>query len=146
MQRRQFLSLIGASALAPVLPAPSFGTGVVQAGYTRYMYGLAVFHARTKGAVTACDLAARLGVTGPQASAMVREMTTRGIVSATTGALRTATPALPRKPYVRRILRQITNHTDAQNNGAVRAAHLDTNPALNRITTDAPTSGDYSDE
>lgn len=153
MQRRRFLSLLGAGALAPVLPVPVSvpARAAVQAGYTRYMYGLAVFQARTaKGAITAVDLMARLGVTGQQANAMMGEMTRHGVLSALTGSARTTGAALPRKPYVRKILRQIADHTNTdintQTNTATSPAHPNIHPPLNRITPDAPTSGDYSHE
>ena len=106
MHRRRFLSLIGATAVAPALPAMGAPASAA-AGYNRYMYGLAVFQARTRAHITAADLAARLGVSPSQASAMMGEMTARGVLSSLTGAVRVAATPAPRKPYLRKALRRI---------------------------------------
>ncbi|MGJ8546244.1 MAG: hypothetical protein ACSHWZ_12445 [Sulfitobacter sp.] len=116
MKRRAFLSLIGAAAAAPALPA--FGvqggaavfavSGAVSraAGYNRYLYGLAVFQARTRASLNAADLIARLKVSAPQAQAMMHEMTARGVLSpALGGTVQVARAAAPRAPYLRRALR-----------------------------------------
>lgn len=116
MKRRNFLSLIGAASLAPALP--SFGaSSAVAAGYNRYMYGLAVFHARTSAGLTTADLMSRLGISTPQARAMMGEMTKRGVLSGGAGVVTKTAYAAPRKPYVRKILRQIADHleTDTPN-------------------------------
>ena len=73
MQRRNFLTLMGATALAPVLPAFG-GSTVAAAGDNRYQYGLAVFHARTRVDISAAGIAHRLKVSLPQAEAMIGEM------------------------------------------------------------------------
>lgn len=80
MKRRGFLSLLGAAGLAPVLPALP-AVPAAAAGYNRYMYGLAVFHARTRASITAADLAAKLRVGLGTAEAMVGEMTAKGVLS-----------------------------------------------------------------
>ena len=72
MKRRNFLSLMGAAAVAPALPA--IPAPVAAAGYNRYMYGLAVFHARTRTNISAAGIAHRLKVSLPQAEAMIGEM------------------------------------------------------------------------
>ncbi|MGB3244170.1 MAG: hypothetical protein WBB25_06535 [Sulfitobacter sp.] len=111
MKRRNFLTLIGAASLSPALPA--FGARASAAvGYNRYMYGLAVFHARTRVGLTMTDLMARLGVSSSQASAMLSEMTARGVLSGVTGAVNGVSHAAPRKPYLRKMLRHLQEHVE----------------------------------
>jgi hypothetical protein len=109
MKRRHFLSMLGAATVAPALPA--FGAqgsvAAAAAGYNRYMYGLAVFHARTRASVSAVDLISRLKVSAVQANAMMGEMSASGVLSQATGAVRVATSVSPRQPYIRKALREI---------------------------------------
>ena len=85
MKRRGFLRMLGAAAAAPLLPAiPSAATAA--AGYNRYQYGLAVFHARTRAHVSARGLAYCLKVTPAQAQAMIAEMSAKGMVTPVTGS------------------------------------------------------------
>ncbi|MEO9864875.1 MAG: hypothetical protein ABJO29_03210 [Yoonia sp.] len=78
MKRRGFLTMFGAAIAAPALPmaAPAPAAAV----YSRYMYGLAVFHARTRAHVSARGLALGLKVSTTQAEAMIAEMTANGLV------------------------------------------------------------------
>ena len=78
MKRRGFLTMFGAAIAAPALPmaAPAPAAAV----YNRYMYGLAVFHARTRAHVSARGLALGLKVTTAQAEAMIAEMASGGLV------------------------------------------------------------------
>jgi hypothetical protein len=78
--RRSFLSLLGAAGLAPALPLPA-GAATAASGYNRYMYGLAVFHARTRATVSAADLVAKLRVSSATAEAMLGEMTAKGVIT-----------------------------------------------------------------
>ncbi|MDJ0638593.1 MAG: hypothetical protein QNJ20_07145 [Paracoccaceae bacterium] len=80
MKRRNFLSLLGAAGAAPMLPAPLKAAPVAAAGYNRYMYGLAVFHARTRASITAGDLIAKLRVSGATANALMSEMASKGVL------------------------------------------------------------------
>ncbi|THH36200.1 hypothetical protein E4Z66_14215 [Aliishimia ponticola] len=81
MRRRQFLSLLGAAGMAPALPMPAARAAAVgAAGYNRYMYGLAVFHAHTRASISAVDLAGKLKVSLGTAEAMLGEMTAKGVV------------------------------------------------------------------
>lgn len=70
--------MFGAAIAAPALPmaAPAHAP----AAYSRYMYGLAVFHARTRAHVSARGLALGLKVSKSQATAMIAEMTTDRLV------------------------------------------------------------------
>jgi len=77
MKRRGFLQLLGAAATAPLLPTATLAQA---AGYNRYQYGLAVFHARTRAHVSARGIAFRLKVSIPQAEAMIGEMVDKGLV------------------------------------------------------------------
>jgi hypothetical protein len=74
LKRRSFLAVFGAAIPAPALPmaAPTHAS----AAYSRYMYGLAVFHARTRAYVSARGLK----VSQSQAKAMIAEMTTSRLV------------------------------------------------------------------
>ena len=74
MKRRNFLTMMGATALAPALPAFGAPISVAAGGYNRYQYGLAVFHARTRANISAAGIAHRLKVSMPQAEAMIGEM------------------------------------------------------------------------
>jgi len=139
MKRRQFLTMLGASTLAPALPLPAMPAAARGAGYTRYMYGLAVFQARPRASVTAADLVTRLGVSTSQASAMMGEMSARGVLSAVTGAVQSASP---RAPYVRKILRHVADQLETPTIPADPAPDTkNTQHPLNRIP-----SGDCSDE
>lgn len=83
MKRRGFLSMISAAAVAPALPA--MAAPAVTATYNRYMFGLAVFHARTRAHVSAAGIAFRLKVSTIQAEAMIAEMATKGMVTPVLG-------------------------------------------------------------
>ena len=77
MKRRGFLAMIGAAAVAPLMPAAGTAQAVT---YNRYTYGLAVFHARTRAHVSARGIAHCLKVSVPQAEAMIAEMANNGLV------------------------------------------------------------------
>ena len=74
MKRRNFLTMMGATALAPALPAFGAPVSVAAGDYNRYQYGLSVFHARTRANISAAGIAHRLKVSMPQAEAMIGEM------------------------------------------------------------------------
>jgi hypothetical protein len=144
MKRRNFLSLIGAASLAPTLPA--FGApAAVAAGYNRYMYGLAVFHARTRNGLTTADLMARLKVSSVQAQAMMGEMSASGVLSSVTGSARVAAPIAQRKPYVRKALRQLDEWLDHNNSEAEVSERVSASeqPSDTQIIT-TPPSGSNS--
>lgn len=84
MKRRGFLTMLGAAVTAPALPAVS--SAPAAAAYNRYMYGLAVFHARTRAHVSARGIAYCLKVSTAQAEAMIAEMTKNGLVKPVFGA------------------------------------------------------------
>jgi len=69
--------LIGAASAAPFLPVGAAASSAA-ASYNRYMYGLAVFHARKRATISAADIAAKLRVSAVTAEAMVGEMSLRG--------------------------------------------------------------------
>lgn len=84
MKRRGFMQLLGAALAAPALPAVAPAATV--AGYNRYTYGLAVFHARTRAHISARGLAHCLKVTPAQAQAMIAEMSSSGLVTPVIGS------------------------------------------------------------
>ena len=139
MKRRKFLSLIGAASLAPALP--TFGAPAstsVAAGYNRYMYGLAVFHARTRKSLTTADLMARLKVNSVQAKAMMGEMSAHGVFSSVTGSVRIATTTAQRKPYVRKALRQLDEWLDQSTSEAAEPKSDSALSSDTLITTTVP--------
>ncbi len=79
MKRRSFLSLLCAATAAPALPAGGAVTKAA-AGYNRFTYGFAVFHARHGGAFGAGDLASAMKVSTGQAQSMLAEMSRDGII------------------------------------------------------------------
>ena len=87
MKRRSFLTMIGGAALAPALPNMG-AIAPATAGYSRYQYGLAVFHARCRTNVSAAGIAHRLKVTLPQAEAMMSEMVRANYVTPVAGGTR----------------------------------------------------------
>ena len=94
MLRRSFLSMLGSALAVPALPVPAFaGTSGAAAGYSRYVYGYAVFKARTGTAFKAADLVAGLKVTPAQANAMMAEMARDGVIRpALGGAVQAVSP------------------------------------------------------
>ena len=88
--------MLGAASAVPLLSASVTAQPVVAASYNRYMYGLAVFHARTRASISAVDLGARLRVSGAVVDAMMREMTQKGVLTpalhAVAGTMRAVSP------------------------------------------------------
>ena len=60
------------------------------------MYGLAVFHARTRASISVADLVSKLRVSAATAEAMMGEMSARGVlapvVQGATGAMQAVSP------------------------------------------------------
>ncbi len=79
MKRRMFLATLGAAGATALMPMP-LRTAPIAAGYNRYMYGLAVFQARTRASLSATDLIAKLRVSPATAKALINEMTASGVL------------------------------------------------------------------
>lgn len=97
IKRRNFLTMLGAAATAPLVPARVMAAApAAAASYNRYQYGLAVFHARTRASLGVADLMSRLNVTGATAEAMMAEMKSSGIITpvlnSAAGAMRAISP------------------------------------------------------
>ncbi|MCK0126634.1 hypothetical protein MWU76_19745 [Gelidibacter sp. F2691] len=97
IKRRNFLTMLGAAATAPLVPARVLAAAPTAAvGYNRYQYGLAVFHARTRASVGVADLMSRLNVSGATAQAMMAEMKASGVITpvlnSAAGAMRAIKP------------------------------------------------------
>lgn len=75
MKRRQFLSMFGAAAAAPLMPA--LGSA---AGYTRTTYELAIAHAKKYPLVSVGGLSKRIGIATPQAEAIIKQMSSEGLL------------------------------------------------------------------
>ena len=86
MERRNFLQMLGAAVAVPVVPGSTMRAVASGAGYNRYMYGLAVFHARTRGSLTAADLATKLRVGSTTAHAILGEMSASRVISPALGS------------------------------------------------------------
>lgn len=95
MKRREFLALISATSVTPFLPAATRAAPVA-AGYNRYTYGLAVFHARTRASVSAADLVAKLRVSPAAAQSLMAEMAEKAVLkpalNSAAGTMRAITP------------------------------------------------------
>jgi hypothetical protein len=103
MKRRGFLSVLGAAAVMPVLPMHGAQAAAVATragaggGYARLLYGLAVYHAETGGAVSATALMPKLGVTAGRADALVARMAARGVIEPVAGSAPGLFRATPRQ-------------------------------------------------
>ncbi len=118
MKRRSFLGMLGAAAVAPAIPMRA-AAAPAAAVYNRYMYGLAVFHARTRASLSTGDLMAKLRVSAVQANAMMGEMTATGVVQpiaqSAVGAVRAINPTIQRSydPSARRLATKIKDAAQA---------------------------------
>jgi len=126
LKRRSFLGMIGAAAIAPAMPMRT-AAAPAAAVYNRYMYGLAVFHARTRASLSTGDLMAKLRVSAIQAEALMGKMTATGVVQpiaqSAIGAVRAINPTIQRAydPSARRLASKLTeaaktalDHLEAQ--------------------------------
>ena len=87
MHRRSFLTSLAALGIVPALPLGALSSTATQAvSYNRYMYGVGVFHARTRASLTAAELAAKMAIPQAQAKIMIGEMMSRGVVSPLSGS------------------------------------------------------------
>ena len=81
MSRRGFLSMLGSAAVMPAVPLRgAFAAPAAAAGYSRYMFGLGVFHAATQPTLTAAELASQLRIPLEQSSVMIAEMQAKGVL------------------------------------------------------------------
>jgi len=143
MQRRNFLTMMGATALAPMLPA--LGTtpaAVAAAGYNRYQYGLAVFHARTRANISAAGIAHRLKVSVPQAEAMIGEMIKSNFVKPVLNGTKVQAISNITKPdmlgFERAARQSKAAAKPAQNSNQVqtpRPTHSERTTPMNKFTT-----------
>jgi len=79
MKRRNFLGLIGAAVAAPLMPVPNMGQAA-GAVYSRSAMHGAILHAQARVSFSVWGLAKTLGVSMPQAEALMGDMAKRGIV------------------------------------------------------------------
>lgn len=84
MNRRNFITLLGAAGLAPALP--SMGAASASSGISISVYARAVGHARTRAQVTAKGLAYSLKISAAQADAVMAKLTAKGIIQPVAGA------------------------------------------------------------
>ncbi len=79
MKRRNFLGLIGAAVAAPLMPLPTMGKAA-GAAYSSSAMHAAIMHAQARVSFSVWGLAKTLGMTVPQAEALMGDMAKRGIV------------------------------------------------------------------
>lgn len=134
MKRRNFLSILGAASVAPALPLPAAGYPVA-ASYIRYMYGLAVFQARTRASVSAVELVQKLRVAPAVAEAMMGEMKRKGVLApvlnAAAGSMRAVSPAPQSRPDLLKVARHMVDRM-AENTEAAVPDHGETAPSAYR--------------
>lgn len=106
MNRRHFLSLVGATATAPMLPALPAAQPLA---VNRYTYGLAALHSRFEPGLSLADLAKRFHLTGAQAQNLAQRLVADGLVTPQGSMLRgtamfgqTRTPQMPHRANTRR--------------------------------------------
>lgn len=97
------------------------------------MYGLAVFHARTRATLSAADLMARLKVSAVQADAMLGEMTAKGVITpavqATAGVMRAVDPHMPSQSDVlRNAARRLSDWVQHEVDQATHDMESETDP------------------
>ncbi len=76
IRRRGFLGMLGAAIAAPMVPvaAPS------SVGFSRASYGLAMAHAQKYPLVSVRGLVNRLGLSAPEAKAIITRMSSEGVL------------------------------------------------------------------
>jgi len=79
MKRRNFLGLFGAALAAPMMPLPALGNAAGAAYSKSAMHG-AIMHAQSRVSFSVWGLAQSLGLSVPQAEALMGDMAKRGIV------------------------------------------------------------------
>ena len=101
MNRRQLLSLLGASAAAPILPAlpQAAPSAAAIANVNRYTYGLAVLHTRFQPGMTIAQIAERFRLTPAQAKTLAQRMVTDGHATHVGGTLRATDPVTKQRRH-----------------------------------------------
>lgn len=93
MNRRGFLSTLGAALAAPLIPAlPSAAPVAVN----RYTYGLAALHTRIESALPLSELAKRFSLTAAQSRALAGQLVADGLVTQQGGTLHATRPLTTR--------------------------------------------------
>lgn len=81
MNRRGFLSMLGSAAVMPAIPMRGvLAAPAAVASYSRYMFGLCMFHASGKASLTATELATRMRIPLEQSKSMIAEMQAKGVL------------------------------------------------------------------
>ena len=85
MNRRGFLSMLGSAAVMPAIPMRGvLAAPAAVASYSRYMFGLCMFHTSGKASLTAKELAANMRISLEQSKAMIAEMQAKGVLKVST--------------------------------------------------------------
>lgn len=98
MKRRGFLTLLGAAVAAPFVPAP---LAARSAAYSRAALHGAIYHAQSRAVFSVWGLSKTLGISTDAASALMQELSQRGVIGPLQGATasgRWATSRLWRAP------------------------------------------------
>lgn len=111
MDRRSFLRAASAAGLAPLLPAlPAAAAPAAAAApvVNEFMYGLAVFNARVRGASSAAKIARDLGIAKEAAASIQSKMVAEGLVGMpnAAGLAKAHKPFVQGNPYWQRQLKE----------------------------------------
>jgi hypothetical protein len=86
MKRRNFLTLIGAAATAPLIPAlPAAAAPATALNFNQFTYGLAALHTRIEGGLPISEISRRFKLAPHQAEALAQKLVNDGFATRSGG-------------------------------------------------------------